>query len=170
MNRADRRRWRSAQTWDDLGALTVAWLNGELQQTPAHLGPPDPETIPLIPALTVANLAGFVTTNSQRGESDGTRAWETWVCGLIPLRLFPALGEALALTGLELHVCRKGQHSHRRGWGCAWKADTGFYAERCPALAAEIRQAWGVLIADPVPDRNDVLWPALERFAKAART
>jgi hypothetical protein len=178
VNRADRRAWRSARTWNALGALTVAWLRGELEQTPGHLGPPDPETIPLIPALTAANMAGFITTNSQRGDSDDSHAWEAWVCGLIPEHLFPALERALARTELDLRVCHFGPrrwrvlwhrrlHDHRPGFGCAWRADTGHYAGRCPALANVIGEAWGVMISDPVAGRNDVLWPALERFARA---
>lgn len=165
MNRHDRRAWRSVRTWGDLGTMTVAWLHGTVEQTPGHMGPPCEETIPLIPALTAANQAGFITTNSQRGDHNGSHSWEAWACGLLPNRLLPALQRALAGTPLELRLCRKRQHDHRRGWGCAWREDTGFYGDRCPDLQSEIYEAWGVIIVDPVPDRNDVLWPALERFA-----
>ena len=44
MNRDDRKLWASARTLDDLCELTAMWLEGELEQTPGHLGPPCPET------------------------------------------------------------------------------------------------------------------------------
>lgn len=169
MNRHDRRAWRSAQTWDDLGALTVAWLLRTLKQTPGHLGPPDPETIPLIPTLVMANAAGFVTTSSQQAGSGGYYggAWEAWVSGLVPDHLMPALRIAITGTRLRLCACRGRQHGeHPKGCGCSWDYDTDWYPSRCPQLAHEIRQAWGVVVTDPVPDDNSVLWPVLERFAE----
>jgi hypothetical protein len=56
-----RRAWASAVTWADLGERVVSWLHGGIRQTPGHCGPPCEETIPLVPVLTAACRAGFVT-------------------------------------------------------------------------------------------------------------
>src|ERR1035441_5983858 len=68
MSKRDAARWASARNMADLGELVIAWLNGEITQTPGHCGPPDDETGPLRPALTVLNRGGFVTDNSQLAE------------------------------------------------------------------------------------------------------
>ena len=65
MRKSDRKAWASAASLKDLGDRVVGWLNGGIQQTPGHVGPPDPETIPHVPVLTRVNRAGFVTDNSQ---------------------------------------------------------------------------------------------------------
>ena len=49
----------AGETVADLGELVIAWLNGEIRETPGHCGPPAAETLPLIPALTVLNLRGL---------------------------------------------------------------------------------------------------------------
>lgn len=51
MKRAERRAWQAARSLADLGELTARWLDGELKETPGHLGPPDPETTELVPTL-----------------------------------------------------------------------------------------------------------------------
>ena len=169
MNRADRRRWKQAATLADLGELVIAWLNGEITQTPGHLGPPDPETIPLIPALTLANRAGFVTDNSQLAETHEGRTWNTWVEGFATDATLILLREAVAGTPLILTACRRRVHecdrAHRWSY-CPWNEATGFWADRCPDVADELYGSWYVGIADPEPGRNDVLWPALERLAR----
>jgi hypothetical protein len=81
VNRHDRKAWKSARTLDDLGELVIRWLNGEITETPDHMAEPDPETVPLIDALTVINRGGLITVMSQRAESDGGQAWNTWVDG-----------------------------------------------------------------------------------------
>ena len=68
MSRSDPARWADASDWADLGDLVVAWLDGNITQTPGHCGPPDDETILLIPVLTAVNRAGFITDNSQAGD------------------------------------------------------------------------------------------------------
>jgi hypothetical protein len=64
MSRKDAARWKSAQSMAGLGELVIAWMNGDITQTPGHCGPPCEETYPLIPALTVINRGGFVTDSS----------------------------------------------------------------------------------------------------------
>jgi hypothetical protein len=153
----------------DLGELVVAWLNGEIEQTPGHGGPPDPETIPLIPALTLANRAGFVTDNSQLAESIDGRTWCAWVSGFTTDEGLERLRKALAGTGLEMAACRGRVHecSKRLFWPCPGDESVSFWLDRCGRVAG-LADVWTVMLGDPEPGRNDRLWPALERFALAA--
>jgi len=54
-------------TWADLCAVNVRFLKKEIEQTYYHLGPTDPETEPLLPALIKLNELGCYTTNGQPG-------------------------------------------------------------------------------------------------------
>jgi hypothetical protein len=170
MNRRDRARWRNAQTLDDLGELVIAWLNGEMKQTPGHLGPVWDETLPLIPALTAANRAGFITDNS----SPAADAWgdpsEASVSGFVaPDRLtgdlanrgFPWLHKGLVVT-----VCRYGVHEcgKTKPWElwCPGREARGWWSRACPAVGRQLADAWYVQLGDPEPGQNDRLWPLLE--------
>ena len=169
MNRHDRKLWASARTLADVSALTVRWLNGEIKQTPGHGGPPCAETIPHIEVLTAVNRAGFLTTNSQSAAVASWGTCEAWVAGLMS-------GEALQRIQAEVianpPLILAGARAHQRfgesplNLRAAWRDDTGFYADRCPQAAAEIRDAWFITITDPEPGRNDRLWPALADFAE----
>jgi hypothetical protein len=164
MNRADRRSWAQARTLADLGELVTAWLRGEITQTPGHLGPPDPETTPLIPALTLANRAAFVTDNSQAAGSNGPRRWEAWVTGFASDATLARLRAAAAGTPLLLTACRGREH-HCQWRRCPRREVLGFWADRCRGAWRELDAAWWVRISDPAPERNDRLWPLLEDFA-----
>ena len=168
MNRPDRRRWRQAATMADLGELVVDWLNGTVEQTPSHLAPPDPETIPLIPALTAVNRAGFVTENSQLAETREGRSWNTWVAGFASERALRWIREAVDGTPLVLRACRGRAHEcgKRLPWGfCPGKEARGYWRHRSPDAAGELANAWWVMLCDPEPGRNDLLWASLEKFA-----
>jgi hypothetical protein len=169
MKRADRKRWKAARSLADVGELTVAWLRGELAETPGYGGPPDPETVPHVPVLAAVNRTGFVTDNSQSASSAAdARQWNAWVCGLIGDAGWARLAAAIDGTPLVVEARCRGRehHGHRGGWlRCPRRDVVGLYADRCPGAAAEIRAAWHVVLADPEPGRNDRLWPALERFA-----
>jgi hypothetical protein len=153
----------------DLGELVVAWLNGDITQTPGHLGPPDPETIPLIGALTLANRAGFLTDCSQQaGEHEEGYLWEAWVTGFASDATLERLRSMATRAGLGFGACRRRQHcDHKQqGWShCPWRECVGFWSHRCPAVWSELVGAWYVGIHDPEPGRNDRLWLMLERFA-----
>jgi hypothetical protein len=166
MNRRDRKAWRNARTLEDLGELVIRWLNGEIKQTPGHMGPPCDETIPLIPALTVINRGGFITDGSQLAETLHGETWNTWVDGFATDATLAVLREAVAGTPLILtacrrcaHECDRAAHWHRCGWGDA----VGFWSQRCPALIDELDACWLVSIEDPEPGRNDLLWDTLAR-------
>ncbi|MER7048948.1 DUF6919 domain-containing protein [Streptomyces jumonjinensis] len=68
-SRADRARWRTARTLDDLGRLTADWLEGGLAHHLGYPDGPDPETAPLVPVLARLNRLGLVTVSSQPGHA-----------------------------------------------------------------------------------------------------
>jgi hypothetical protein len=72
MSRSDRRRWHSARTVADLGALMALWLEGKIASRPGYQARygPDEETAHLVPTLAALCRAGYVTTCSQPGEAD----------------------------------------------------------------------------------------------------
>ena len=171
MSRKDAARWASAQDMADLGELVVAWLNGELTQTPGHCGPPCAETVPLTSVLPAVNRAGFVTDNSQRAGSRAGRTWNTWVTGFAGDATLSRLRTAVSGTPLDLDACRGRTHGcGGKPWGlprCPRKEATGFWEDACPHAAGELHGTWWVYIEDPEPGRNDVLWPVLAAFAAA---
>jgi hypothetical protein len=177
VKRADRKQWRGARSLADVGALTVAWLNGELRETPSHCAPPDPETIPHIPALVAANLAGFVTENSQSASSPADveqygAQWNAWVGGFVTDEGLERLGAVIEGSPLVLETRCRGRehHGHCGRWlRCPRRDLDGFYGDRCRRAAAAVAAAWYVMLADPEPSRNDRLWLALEQFANQGK-
>jgi len=176
MPRSDKRAWATAETLADLGVLMKDFLYGELSWSPVHCGVvDDDETGPYIHILADACLSGFVTTNSQAGWAG--IAWtgsycecEAWVTGYIADSDLEVMQDAIRGTGLVMRqACRKGAHAGHRRYGfrvCAKAEEDGFMTERRPRAADVIEDCWLIEIADRVPSRNDVLWPALERFAE----
>lgn len=170
MNRHDRKAWASARSMADLGEGVVAWLNGDLTETPGHMGPPDDETIPLIFTLSLINRSGFVTDNSQRGGSNSEAAWDAWVSGFASPATMASLRKAVAGTDLILTACRGRVHQCGRElvprllrflMPCPGRDARSSWADRSPHISGELADAWYATIADPGPDRNDRLWPAL---------
>lgn len=164
MNRHDRKAWKAARTLDDLGELVIRWMNGEIKETPSHMGGPCAETIPLIPELAVMNRGGFITTNSSRADIGTEDEQSAWVCGFAADATLPSLRDTAAGTPLELGACRRCWHECERSglwWRCPWADELGFWSERCPALAATLECCWLVSVYDPEPGRNDLLWGTL---------
>lgn len=173
MGRRDSARWASAQGLTDLGELVIEWMEGRIQMTPGHLAPPDPETIPLVPALTAANRAGFVTNGSQLGKFNETGCHRccgshAWVEGFATDEMLDRLSSAAAPSGLEVLACSPVWHCDhaRAGWcRCPWQECVDFWSEAAPACAEALRSCWYVVVQDPEPGRNTLLWPALEGLA-----
>jgi hypothetical protein len=170
MSRKDAARWASAKDMAGLGEMVVAWLNGEVAQTPGHCGPPCAETIPLIPFLTLANRAGFVTENSQCADSRGDRIWNAWVEGFASDDVTQRLRSMTGDGPLRMVACRGSAHEYegsllRHLGECPAAAVLDFWCEACPDVAGELGEAWNVLIEDPEPGRNDRLWPLLAELA-----
>jgi hypothetical protein len=176
MSRADAARWASCRDMADLGEMVVAWLNGEVAQTPGHCGPPCDETIPLIPVLTAVNRAGFVTDNSQRAGCRAGRTCNAWVIGFADDEVQARLFEATQGTGLDMDSCCASAGAHGcyerpwGGWSCPAADSARFWQDACPHAAGALRDIWWVYIEDPEDGRNDRLWPALEAFAGSAVT
>ena len=144
MSRADAARWASCRDMADLGEMVIAWLGGEVAQTPGHCGPPCAETIPLIPVLTAVNRAGFVTDNSQLADSMDGRTWNTWVDGFASDATLARLRLATAGTALILTACRGCVHECERArwWYCPWHEAFCFWAERCSFVTDTLRDCW----------------------------
>ncbi|MFB8314707.1 hypothetical protein ACFC5T_40315 [Streptomyces sp. NPDC055961] len=80
MSIRDRRRWKNAATWTEVGELMARWLEGEIASRPGYAARygPDEETEHLVPVLAAACRAGYITTNSQPGESGAGLRGESW--------------------------------------------------------------------------------------------
>lgn len=194
MNRADRKLWQSARTLDDLCELTAMWLEGALKSQPGYADGcgPDPETADLIPVLTAANRAGFMTTGSQPGTDLDAEGWEQRAAaeGFCTRetadRLVASLGRKVnptcflvrvqeparrmswknAITVTECHerrVTRFGVQLSRRFIRDDWEGYGICHGDATDALCAAVQ----VTIADSQYGRNDRLWPALAAFAAA---
>lgn len=156
MNKADRRRWRAAAGMDDLGELVIAWLHGEVTETPSHCAEPDPETIPLIPALTIVNRGGLVTENSQLAED----SWGGYVTGFATDATTARIRAAVSRAGLTMTACRAGEHGARH-WHCPRRAVLSLWTGACPAAAKVLNDCWFMTVEDLRPARNDLLWGTL---------
>jgi hypothetical protein len=154
----------------DLGGLVVAWMHGDIGGTPGHPAPADPETTPLMTALTTLNRNGFVTDNSQLAETVDGESWNTWVSGFASDATLARMRNAVAGTPLRLTACRGRVHECGRRfpwfpypslWQCPGKLAHGEWAGVGRQAAAELATAWWVNVEDPEPGRNDLLWPVL---------
>ena len=185
MSRADAHLWESATTLPELGELTAQWLEGRIASQPDYAPGygPDPETEDLIPVLTAANRAGYVTIGSQPGEDctgyDGAH-WRqrAAVEGFADDRTLERLWAWMATAAPEVTVT----WSKPTAWSVSvtereGRRYTGFgtvmsaaqiedaYAECSPPAIAALQEAWQVTIVDPEWGRNDRLWLALAGFA-----
>ncbi len=164
MSKSDTARWASAKTMADCGELVIAWLHGDIVQTPGHCGPPELETVPLVDVLTVLNRGGYLTDCSQLAESADGDTWNTWVDGFASDATLARMREAVAGTPLILTACRRRSHEHRQMphlARCCWKELVDFWAEKCPAVTGELEDSWLVSVEDPQDGRNNLLWPTL---------
>jgi hypothetical protein len=59
--------YQSVKSFRDLIDINIKFLKGEIKQTYYHLGPVDPETVPLLAKLVEINNYGFYSTNGQPG-------------------------------------------------------------------------------------------------------
>lgn len=164
MSKHDRQRWASCRNADDLAACVIDWLNGRIDWTPGHGGGPDPETFPLRPALEVLNRGWFITDCSQLAESIDGRSWNTWVDGWADDEVLERIRAAAEGTDLIVSACRGTSHDCGRicaWWCCPWQDSAGFWSDRCPGMDEVFYGLWYVHVEDPVPGRNDLMWPAL---------
>lgn len=185
--------WQYCRNLGDLGRTMAAWLAGDIAEQPGYEGSVDvdEDIAPgITAALVAANLAGYVTVQSQGG-CDGPdiigdhwrqRAAVEGYCG-------PATAAALVSAARDAGL--RYQHHHRAPrwrWGrsdvlvtsCNGLPVTRFGAAVparhirhpwegfgvChPNAVASLVQAHQVTLVDPIPGRNTLLWPLLEQVA-----
>jgi hypothetical protein len=166
--------WDDARSIDDLARATIAFLRGELNQTPSHGAPPDPETAPLVADLIALNIAGFVTTSSQPGDRDPRWPQRAYVQGICSEEVAARI--EMGLLGTELVVLSFAPGSTGDG-NIAVSLDEGlpftflgrrdsageaeFYSNGSSALDAVLADVWSLQVFDPAWGRNDRLWPTL---------
>ncbi|KAK3617927.1 hypothetical protein LTR56_024974 [Elasticomyces elasticus] len=110
--------WRTAKSYADIIKLNCAFLVGEREFSPYHMGPPYAETTPAIPTLIRLHDYGILTTNSQPSKTVGPY-WKQ--CNCCPKRswfqsrqrafltfLIPSPGELITTTDLAMFLCRIG--------------------------------------------------------------
>lgn len=181
--------WKSARTLADLGNLTARWLEGELPDVPGYDGPPDEETLPLVPVLATLNRAGYVTICSQPGETgpgyDGAlweqrAAVEGFADDTLVLRLIIAAAAA-GLAVIHHNPARRARRwtrcgqmlpvTRRNGKDYTWfgahpsrlnlSDDWTGYGSCHPDAVDAVLNAWQVTVIDPEWGRNDLLWEVL---------
>ena len=175
--------WGSCRTLEDLGVVTARWLQGEVSYFPGHNNPEEPplaETKDLIKVLVSLNHNGYVTTNSQPGQSmtrDGNaqRAFVRGYCSEATYKRIDA-----ALYGTELvalprppglyHLCPV-PVTTVNGRNFTW---AGMSSGEPEAIAREfggalhekmieqLVQSWLVDVFDPVWGRTNLLWSKLQ--------
>jgi len=171
---ADARHWAQARTLRDLGVLMARWMEGDITYQPGYgAAGPDPETDALIPFLSAANRAGFVTTFSQPGQP----AEDGWcqraaVEGFCDDQLADRLVDGLAGTDLVVLAHFPGCAGEVRvpvtligGGAYTWVPNPldafdidQWYGESCRPEALD-----AMCVFDPVWGRDDVLWSELRR-------
>ena len=188
MSLEDEARWLAARTLADLGEVTAQWLEGRIKSQPRYFGGPHPETGPLTPVLAACNRAGFVTDDSQPGEPrDEYEPQRAAVCGYMATEALSRLCRYLAGTGLAVVAHAPVSQVTSDDGAIVITPSDDEYCTRTggPMSAATLRSeyagslhpdaiealcaAWQVSIVDLEWGRNDVLWPALERFAAASQ-
>jgi hypothetical protein len=178
----DEFRWHAARSLAELGELTAQQLEGALGWTRYQ------DILGLVPVLAACNRSGFLTDGAQLAaaltvDADGhTRIQRAAVSGFAAEPALTGLHQALNRTGLVVIARKPGQPSAAgrdtvpvscaderpcRWFGgiknaseLAYQYD-GWHPDAVQALCA----AWQVAIIDLKWGRNDILWPALARFA-----
>jgi hypothetical protein len=179
------REWANASNPQEVGALMVRWLEGDLKECPTYGGRPDPETLDdpaLLAALKAANRAGFITIQSQPGfdgpVTTGGRRYRRWrqrafVDLFCPRGSQRSLTAAMGRAGLKTLTGREGlpifDRDGRQEGGSpapdAWD-DLGLLSHK--AVSAIADTTIGMSIVDLEWGRNSVLWPTFTRYLLGA--
>jgi hypothetical protein len=175
--------WSACRTLANLGQVTARWLRGELSYFPGHNDPhepPLPESKDLLDVLVALNGAGYITTNSQPGQSmtrDGN-AQRAFVRGYCSEDTFQRIDAALYGTELVAlprppgmyHLCPV-PITTVGGKNFTW---AGMSSGEPEAIAREFGGAlseemvsvlaggWLVDVLDPVWGRTNLLWSKLQ--------
>lgn len=175
--------WSSCRTLADLGMVTARWLKGELSYFPGHNNPEEPpldESKDLIQILVSLNHHGYVTTNSQPGQSmtrDGN-AQRAFVRGYCTEDTFKKIDAALYGTELVAlprppgmyHLCPvpiTTVSGRNFTWGGMSSGEAEAIAREFGGALSEpmvqtLTNAWLVDVLDPVWGRTNLLWSKLQ--------
>lgn len=184
MSSKAKRAWRNTDTLADLGAVTVRWLEGDIDQCPGYCGAVDVDE-PLAPGLTAAlvalNRAGIVTYDSQAGMVDGDHVQHAAVKAFADPATVDALrrnlprqymvrplGRSRGYRDVPVTlVCGEAVTSYR------WMPKRVISREAFPGIGkaalAEVYAADQIVIVDPVEGRN-TLWADLHRAVATLNT
>lgn len=156
MRRSDRQRWAACRTLAELGEVTAAWVLGDVRETPDHPGP-DAETLEHAAVVAGVNRAGFVTLGQQSGESRAGSPWEAYLYGVMSAGTAARLAGCLADERLGIVPVPASARRYHLHW----------YRDRChPEMIAVLERSRWLWVSDLTPGRDDLLWPALARFAR----
>lgn len=172
--REQRRRWREAQTVEQLGRLGAAWARGELGAHPFGYDVPDPETEPLRPVLALANEAGFFTYQSQPGgrweEPEGVWEQRAFVDGYLARSELLRFREYLEGAGMVVldsmpcdEVLTRLNGEPQTSGSVEGRADSWF-THISSAARSDMADAADLFVYDPVWCRENALWTALEAW------
>ncbi|MDF1836714.1 MAG: hypothetical protein P1V35_02495 [Planctomycetota bacterium] len=175
-------RWSNATSFEDLCALAVEFLDGDLPAFPGWMAPDiDEETDDWVPELVAANERGFLTTASQPGtcpalSHDGL-PWSqrAFVVGFASPALVAELRDQVRGTRLRLldfaldeaggepmPAARHGDREYLFVGTGEGPAEREVFAQRIGPQAMEaLEETRYVCLVDPVWGRDDLLWAIL---------
>lgn len=176
--------WSACHTLADLAKVTTQWLQGEVRYFPGHNDPSEPpleETKDLIKILVSLNQAGYVTTNSQPGQSmtrDGN-AQRAFVRGYCTEDTFKRIDAAIYGTELialprppgMYHLCPVPVTTvggKNFTWGGMSSGESEAIAREFggvlnETMLATLAGSWLVDVLDPVWGRTNLLWSKLKK-------
>lgn len=176
--------WRRAVSVAGLGVLMADWLDGTGPACPGYLGEaPDGETDTLLPVLSMACRAGYVTTQSQPGHPAVTgwgghvfeqrAAVEGWVSDRALLGSLRRAGHRAGMTIVSVRPGFQGgagiPATRMDGEDCAWFGRTAGHRRQIAyawpglggAVVRELRTAVFLTMVDPEWGRRDRLWDTI---------
>jgi hypothetical protein len=185
------RLWASAEGFEDLCELTAQFCEGLLSCAPGYGEPRAQETHEIADELAHANRAGFLTTNSQPGETGAPEEdyyeQRAWVEGFAQEDVAERLERLVSRTRLVIQVRRMRRWRRqdlygREGLDVTRDASTVHsgigslpsihnvrsgisFGGACASDAVrEVENSYSVLIYDPKWGANRLLWDTLARL------
>jgi hypothetical protein len=147
---------------------TLAWLRGDIPQTPHHFGPPMPETRALIPVLTKAVEAGLLTVNSQPSMDEPDCRQRATLSAVAGQALAEHIAEQLSAAGLIADTWPLATTPPGRGPICVstWPGGTtralvpaGLRLQACPDSPVELTVADDPEAAESFRQAHLGSWP-----------
>ncbi|MDK1473630.1 hypothetical protein QNO07_09380 [Streptomyces sp. 549] len=128
--------WKDARTLHDLGQLMARWLEGRIRWCPGYCGDRiDAETLPLVRHLAAYNRSGWLTVDSQPGDTSGQWRQRAAVQGYAPAPVADRIARTAQQAGLLVSLGQPLDATTRNGRTVAW------YGEPLPDR--DLRAQWG---------------------------